>query len=73
MRGHRREVPARMYTPEQWAERERIGGRYWAALGLALMCGAFPVFDAGEPSGWGLPAGAAMLGAGFLVLVRRPR
>jgi hypothetical protein len=73
MRGHRREIPSRMYTPEQWAERERIGGRYRAAFGVVLMVAAFPVFASGEGSGWGLPAGVGLMLGGFFVASRRPR
>jgi hypothetical protein len=73
MRGHYREIPSRRFTPEEWAEREKIGGRYRATLGAVLMVAAFPVFASGEGSGWGLPAGVACIAGGFLLAVRRPR
>lgn len=61
MRGHRRETPARLYTADEWAERERIGARCRGVVALGGFCGAFGVFAAGESAGWGLPAGLAVL------------
>jgi hypothetical protein len=69
MRGHYRETPSRTFTAEQWAERERIGGRWRAMFALATVCGAFVAYAAGESEGWGLPAGLGMLGGAFTLMM----